>query len=80
MIARRYMIKSLLFGDYTWLDNKNNLEVNIEGMLVLFFFDIVQIFTSVILDFAMIIWGQFSFIMVFGIVLYEVLVLDISFD
>jgi hypothetical protein len=80
MIATRYQIKSLLFGDYTWLDNKKDLQVNIEGMLVLFAFDVVQIFTSFVLDAAMIVWGWYSSIMVIGIVLYEVLVLDISFD
>ena len=72
----------MLWGDWTFLRDteRTNLTFGIEHLIRLFFFGCWQLFTMIFADGLISVWAFYAGIMVFGIYIYESLVMDISFD
>ena len=80
-IAKRYQITAMLFGDYTYLNDRYDLKFDIVDLIILVCFNIAQFFFSFFFDAAIIYpWAGFSFSMLVGVTIYEVFVLGYSFD
>ena len=54
--------------------------MDITGLVRVFFFSIWQITVMIFVDGFISLWAFWSFLMISGILIYEYLVLDISFD
>ena len=54
--------------------------MDITGVVRVFFFSIWQIVVMIFVDGFISLWAFWSFLMISGIMIYEYLVLDISFD
>jgi len=71
----------MLFGDYTYMSNRYDLEFDPVDLVILVIFNIAQFFFSLFFDISIIIpWAIFSFNMLVGVALYEIFVLGYSFD
>ena len=79
-IAKIYRVTSLLWGDYRFLDDSQNLEIDFTIMAVLYFYSFSQLGTALVYNPVMAIWSVFATYSLLTIIFYEVFVLGISFN
>jgi len=79
LFAKYYNIHALLWADFTYLDDKTDLEITLIRMIFLYWFSFVQIGLSILLEPFIWVWAIISGTALSFIVLYEVIFLDISF-
>ena len=79
-IAEIYNLYSLLWGEYTYLEDKTDLSISFLHMLKLWAFGWFQLSISAIADPVMLIWSFFSLGALINVIVYDILVLGISFD
>ena len=79
LIAREFLLLGLLWGDYTYLLNENDLHISFALMLFMYLQSWTIMFDLLLLP-VIIPWAMLSLYQILVIVAYEVLVLDISFD
>ena len=72
----------MLWGDWEFLKDTErvNLTFSIEQLIRLFFFGIWQFLTMILVDGVISMWAFYAAIIMFGIFLYESLVMGVSFD
>ena len=72
----------MLWGDWEFLKDTErvNLTFSIEQLIRLFFFGIWQFITMILVDGVISMWAFYAAIIMFGIFLYESLVMGVSFD
>ena len=77
---RRYQIMATLFGDYTIVDDDILLDWNALNWLMMIGWSLVQSFLATLFEAFFLVWGFLAAQMLTGVVLYETMVLGISFD
>lgn len=78
--AKMFSIMSLLWGDYTWIEDKNDLSISFKHMLILLWFSWYQVIVSVALEGMFFVWGFFAAFFFGIIIVYETSVMDYSFE
>ena len=79
-VSEIYNLYGLLWGEYTYLEDKLDLSISFSHMLKLWAFGWLQLIISAVADPIMLIWSFFSAGALINVIAYDVLVLGISFD
>ena len=69
-----------MWGDHTFLIDKNDLKINLVRMMNVFAFSCLQIFVSVALEPVILGWAFLGLTALFNIFIYEAFVKDFSWD
>ena len=78
--ARYYSIVSMLWGDYTWLENTKDLRINFNRIVTVFGFSVAQIVMAVFLEPFILVWTFLSLSALSNMFVYEAFVKDYSWD
>jgi hypothetical protein len=79
LFAKSYNIHSLLWGNYKFLEDPTYLRMDLTQILFLFWFSIVQLFMSTLLEPILWVWGILSTFSMSAIIFYEIFFLNLSF-
>ena len=79
IFAKYYSIHALLWGDFTYIWDKDDINISLTQMLLLLTFSIGQLLLSSLLELFFTAWAVVSWVSLSFIVFYEVFFLDLSF-
>lgn len=77
--AKAYNIHSLLWGNYTYLEDKDLLRIDLTQMVMYLWFSIVQLAMSFLLEPILWVWSILSTFSLSSIIFYEIFFLELSF-